>query len=1088
MTVHETTSEHPDSDLLAAFAEGKLERREIRGVLAHLDRCAACRVAVELANETVAEELETPSEQPKARSWWLAVAAAVVLAILAVPLARYLTRAPVDELVRLAPRSARVLEPRLTGGFAWAPYRGPERAGDSQKTAEWLKLRGAAGMAIEEAERKRSIETQHTAAIARVLVEDEEKAAAQLRAIVERAPGNAQAWSDLAAAEYTVAVRGEAPSHYASALAAADRALRIDPKLPEALFNRALIVTQLGVQEEARAAWRRYLAVDSSSPWATEARTHLQQLSPRNGAGFSRDQQLLEKAAAAGDQAPVLTLVAAYPQQSRTYAEAEYLGRWGEAAQKDDAEAQRLLTIARGIGHALARSTGETLLRDAVAAIDAAPPATRTRLAAAHAGYRAARLAYRDMHVSEAERGLRAVARELAAAGSPMALVARSYAASARLAQSDVTAAAAEMQPLLVEVSSHPGYIALGAQIRWELARSHVGQDEITAAIELLTAAEQAFSRLGERGNAAFVETMLASLLGIAGNPEEAWKARIRSFTTLSAESAIVQIATGLDGAASIELRAGRPAAALALLDLEEALGRNASNDLLLSQALVHKSMIHSTIAGDAALATAQEAETVTQRIPDAGRRERQTADVGIATAAAITRTEPQRAIGLLSRSIDFYRAHALPLFLPQPLLLRARAALRTGDAQGALRDLDEGMATIEQHRLALAGNVTGATLHPSGDELFEEAIRTHLVRGDVASALAATERARAATAGQGTASGRSLAQLQQHLAGTGATLLELVALEDEVVAFAITASDMDVSRRPVARAELAALGSRALARDPAASRRLYDLLILPSAATIAKARSVIIVPDFWLEEVPFAALQDANGRYLIEVAPLAIAPRSASLEEPGAGARTPRLAAIALPSDRSLDTLPETVREIAEIGAFYRNLDLLPANRASFASFVAAASRADVVHIAGHTARRKGGGDPALVFASGERVAWNDIAAGFGAHPDVVLLSACETLRRRRTPQTRTLSLGGAFLAAGAAGVIGTLAPINDRDALELFRSIHEQLAGGSSAAEALRHAQMNAIAAEKSGGTPGGWRTVALLTNRIPDGGLRR
>ncbi|MEA2490440.1 MAG: hypothetical protein QOH21_2232 [Acidobacteriota bacterium] len=283
MTVQENHYDHPDSELLAAFAEGKLERREIRGVLDHLDRCASCRVGVELANETAAAELGHTFSEPTSRGWWAAVAAAVVLALLAVPLVRYITRSPVDELVSLAPRSARVLEPRLTGGFAWAPYRGPERAGETQKTAEWLKLRGAAGEAIEEAERTPSLKTQHTAAIARVLVEDEEKAVTELREGVAKTPEDAQAWSDLSAAEYAAAVRGEAPSRYPAALAAADHALRINPKLPEALFNRALIVTQLGVHDQARAAWRRYLAVDSSSPWATEARTHLQELSPRRG-------------------------------------------------------------------------------------------------------------------------------------------------------------------------------------------------------------------------------------------------------------------------------------------------------------------------------------------------------------------------------------------------------------------------------------------------------------------------------------------------------------------------------------------------------------------------------------------------------------------------------------------------------------------------------------------------------------------------------------------------------------------------------------------------------------------------------------
>ena len=36
----------------------------------------------------------------------------------------------IRSLVALAPASDRVLEPRLSGGFAWAPYRGPARSTD----------------------------------------------------------------------------------------------------------------------------------------------------------------------------------------------------------------------------------------------------------------------------------------------------------------------------------------------------------------------------------------------------------------------------------------------------------------------------------------------------------------------------------------------------------------------------------------------------------------------------------------------------------------------------------------------------------------------------------------------------------------------------------------------------------------------------------------------------------------------------------------------------------------------------------------------------------------------------------------------
>jgi CHAT domain-containing protein len=93
-----------------------------------------------------------------------------------------------------------------------------------------------------------------------------------------------------------------------------------------------------------------------------------------------------------------------------------------------------------------------------------------------------------------------------------------------------------------------------------------------------------------------------------------------------------------------------------------------------------------------------------------------------------------------------------------------------------------------------------------------------------------------------------------------------------------------------------------------------------------------------------------------------------------------------------------------------------------------------------------------------------------------VVVLSACNTLRRPDDPNRRALSLGGAFVAAGAQDVFGTLEPIGDRDARGLFFALHEQLARGVAAPEALRRVQLAQI-----GRPDGAWRRLALLTTII-------
>ncbi|HEX9460204.1 MAG TPA: tetratricopeptide repeat protein [Thermoanaerobaculia bacterium] len=270
----------PTDETLALFVSGDIDDRTRNDVLAHIERCSDCMAAVLSANAHLEEERSVGRDWSGRRAWsesrwWMAaVAAAVIIAFIAFPLLRRRDDV-MSRLVTLAPSSARIVEPRLSGGFAWAPYRGPMRSTDSAADAERLKLGGAAGEAIERAQRDGSEQAQHGAGIALVLVDQPAAAIDRLRRVAEQSPNDVRVWSDLAAARYAAAVELQRPSLLPEALAAADRALRIDPKSAEALFNRALILEHLGLTGQARNAWLRYLEVDSGSSWATEARVHL---------------------------------------------------------------------------------------------------------------------------------------------------------------------------------------------------------------------------------------------------------------------------------------------------------------------------------------------------------------------------------------------------------------------------------------------------------------------------------------------------------------------------------------------------------------------------------------------------------------------------------------------------------------------------------------------------------------------------------------------------------------------------------------------------------------------------------------------
>lgn len=1045
----------PDAETLAAWIEGRLAEDERRRVAEHVAGCADCIELVDFANETFhAEGVGAPVIRPARWQRWL-LAAAAVLAV-AIPLSLFVrlrSSDPVQELVAVAPRSARPVEARLSGGFAWAPYRGAMRTG-ADADREQMKLMGVAAEVLDRAERDPSPETERAAATAMVLIGRADEGMARLIAETKRAPDDARAWNDLAAAHYAAALNGRA-SLYPAALASADRALAIDPRFAEALFNRALILERMGLREPARAAWRRYLDHDASSPWAKEAREHLARLgATRDPRPFDADREQLEKAAAAGDAARVRTLVARHAERARAFAEVEYLGRWAEAVQRHDTnEAARWLAIARGIGDGLAQTSGESLLRDAVQAIDAADAPRRSGIAAAHAVYRRGRLAYSRRELSVGERDLRFAARQFAAEGDAMALAARSYAASARLAQNDVVAARRELSELLGELE--PGYLSLGGQVRWELGRSLMFDGDWRGAAQALAEAEALFGRAGETGNQATIAVMLAAARAAEGRPDEAWSVRTRAFETLAAAGRIDQLQAAVGAAAAEALRAGRRESAAALIGAGESLARSSSNDLLLADMLTRKSLL--APSPREAVRAAVDAAAVARRIGDPALRTRHLADADLAMAAALLATDARRARDLASRAIDTYSANAMTALVAEPYLVRARASLRLGDRESASRDLAAGMASVEQHSL---GDAIGTGVLDAGRALFEEAIRLDVERGDVASAFAHVERSRGFAAGP-----EALGELRARLRGSGTAVLVVSVLPREVMLIAITAGGASMARQAMARDDAIALVNRG---DDAA---LHDLLIKPAAAALANARALIVVPDKVLERVAYAALRDAaTDRPLVERMAVAMAPSASALRIAPAAPRPAAMTAIELPAG-SMAPLPEAEAELAEIGRLYRDVRRVRPGALTPRALEESGAAADVLHIAGHTEEDVREGGQSLAGA----ISWRTIA-GMRGMPPVVVLSACNTVRRPDDPDRRALSLAGAFAAAGAADVVGALAPIGDRDARSLFLALHEELARGVAPNAALRRVQL--AHRERPGGA---WRHLALLTTTI-------
>jgi CHAT domain-containing protein/tetratricopeptide (TPR) repeat protein len=1011
----------------------------------------------------------------------IAAAAAAVIGIAYVTVPREATHNPrVRELVQAMPRDHRYVEARLSGGFRWAPLQNVSRdAGDPLDAGE-MKVIGAAGDVLEQTSEDSSLDAQHARGVAHLLAGWPAEADALLTKVAE-AKKDAAIWNDLAAARFTAGTRTDDASQLASALAAADEALRIDPASPEALFNRALIVERLGLRQQARAAWERYLAVDATSDWAREARERLAALVPPSvfGEELDRNYDQLSRDVKAAN-----ALVRMYPQEARTWGETEILGRWADALKAgNDSLARKHLTVAAFFGEELKVLHGDCMLHEAVASITAAAPERQATLADGHLHFRSAQAAYKRGHTAEAHELFRKAARAFARGGSPAALLAEYFQANTLFERGRIEEARVRLEQLLADAP--PEFAAHRAQTQWQLGLVLASQAQWGTAIDTLSEGIRTFERLGEMKYAMSVRNILAEIYDRIGDPRSAWQHRIVVLRELG-RTTHPRLLPTLDAAARGAALTQDWAVSLALLGLKLEMAADGADDPLYVHTLLLRARIEAMLfRPTSAQAELARATAAMARLHDDAYRERAEADR--AAVEGFLAQSPSAAISSLGEAIAFHRTKGRRMLLPDLLLQRGRAFVRAGDRHRAAADFEAGIRELEVQRSSIDPGEERWGVFGAVDELFDEAMQLALARDDDAAAFAYAERARArelletvslddATSAAG-ADGTVVVEYATHAAGLVIFVVD---------GGRITAVQTQVAR-PVLENEIARMSASVVGSNAAEFRRnatiLYMRLVAPVAAALPRDRLLVFVPDALLRGIPFAALLDEQGTYVIERQPLVVTPSYAvfaklTARQKPAVAR-PHLLVVAGPAATETDVshLRASSRESDSVEAVYASADRLRPGETTEALFATRARAADVIHFVGHavsnarfpaalmTARRDG---------SDGRIDVREIAAMQLHRTRVVVLAACSTARGQERSGEGNISIARAFLAAGVPSVVGTLWPIDEGPAAEFFPRLHRYFTDGLPLAEALRRAQLEAI---RNDDAPKMWAAVQIF-----------
>lgn len=268
-------------------------------------------------------------------------------------------------------------------------------------------------------------------------------------------------------------------------------------------------------------------------------------------------------------------------------------------------------------------------------------------------------------------------------------------------------------------------------------------------------------------------------------------------------------------------------------------------------------------------------------------------------------------------------------------------------------------------------------------------------------------------------------------------------------------------------------------------AQALYSTLLSP--VLNRDWNSLIIVPDGSLHLLPFQALQNEAGAYVVQRVAVSVAPSAtvlaALMRERETGASKEFLGVAFSPSS-SAATAKTSTRGIADI----RGADIKPlrfsreevteadsalggngvilqgADASETALKAQPLSTFRVIHLAAH-----GLGDEmepdraAIVLAAGsasEDGLWQAREIRHTRlHANTVVLSACETGTGRLQGEEGIMNLARAFLAAGAKSVVASLWDVDDRSTATLMESFYANLAKGVSVRDALRLSQMDFI-----------------------------
>ena len=1082
-----------DSETLAAFVDGRLSAEERAAVEAKL---ASDDDSYELLVELMRTQDALPEPQVQSgRQWWwaagaIATAAAIILAVRLVPTSPGGSQDARIEALVAAVNGERYVEPRLTGGFPSGPVRSatrgssdPTNRGTGDLSSQNLALLAAVGEAQKRSLADPSASNLHAWGLGLVLLGSLDQAIDTLESASANAPEDSTILSDLAAAYAARAAGAQSARDWSNALDRSERALRLNPALVEAAFNRALSLEALNL-DGALVAWRTYLDLDRSSEWSNEARDRLAKLSAKPQGSRRRENEAAIRAALEGtDGAALERAVRLDPQRSREWIEEDLAREWAAAVIANDrAKEMRAREKGQRLIAAYAAVSQDSLPADALTQLWSRAADRATVAHAAEQFANAAQLVRED-RLPESSVLLTKALPVLRSIDSPLALWARYFVVLDWSQQGKLAECLAELDRIQAAIGQH-NYYTLAGTVHNRRGQIFGRQGNQEGAIRERLTAIREFELANDVDQLSLMHSLVAEVYRFLGDAPNAWQHHGESLRRLGdtpnyRSRHLVLVQAGL--MATFE---GQFDAANAFQHQVVENGREWQRASGTATGYLQQARNSFRLGRfDDADSSIRDARAMVGDIPDAAFRDRIELELLEVEGEVFGNRDPVAGLPVLTGAVERFTKQGFTVRLANLLLWRGRLYARAGDMPAAEADWgravqslerERAMVSVDSLRLAQAGSLRAI----SAEMAFS---RFHHGR-PAAESLAPIERGRARTLVEdalgGSRSPADLEVLQQHLDDRTAVIHYAIG-DNDAVAWLTTRGSITATLLPIKGRELSILidrhrrisdrGGAAASQLPSA-RDLYQALIAPLRPAIDHVSSLIVVPDPALAGVSFSALNDpSTGSYLIESKSIAMAPSGALLAE-GAAA-TSRSGVLLVGADRpvGMPPLPWVQDEIARLSSVHAGAVVLTGAAATRERFLADSARASVIHFAGHAI-----GNPAnpllsrLVLHRGandrsELYAYE--LSALNVSSAMVVLAACQTgyAGSGMNDDDGVLAMARPFRARGARAVLATIRDVSDRAAPALMESFHRQLQSGMSPAQAWKTTATNAIRSDR-------------------------